>query len=231
MAAPGQQRRKSMIMTAELTERSIIEGVSSLEVRWIFPGELEHAVARWFGRFPTVTESRQDLYLLHPGLRGLSVKLRAGRALEVKACHSCPGILEVPGRARGHLQSWQKWSFPFGRPGSHSGPLTGWRPVDKRRRTCRFLLADGQMAVAGRSHAGPGCTVELTEVRADGQAWWSLGYEATGPAGLLRHELEATATVVFDQALPGGVELSTDDSRSFPEWLSLPTLSQATQAC
>ena len=26
--------------------------VGSLEVRWIFPGQLEAAVARWFGRFP-----------------------------------------------------------------------------------------------------------------------------------------------------------------------------------
>jgi hypothetical protein len=212
-----------MIMTAELAERSIIEGVSSLEVRWIFPGELDNAVAQWFRRFPTVTESRQDLYLLHPGLRRLSVKLRGGGALEVKACHNCPGILEVPGRARGHLESWQKWSVPFGRPGPHSGPLPRWWPVDKRRRLCRFSLAGGQLAVAGRSHAGPGCSVELTEVRAGGQAWWSLGYEATGPAGLLRHELEAAATVVFAQALPGGVELSTGDSRSIPEWLSLST--------
>jgi hypothetical protein len=125
----------------------------------------------------------------------------------------------VPGRARGHLQSRQKWSFPFRQPGHHSGQLAGWRPVDKRRRSCRFSLAGGQMVVAGRGQAGPGCTAELTEVRADGEAWWSLGCEATGPAGLLRHELEATATLVFAQTPPGG----TDDSRSFAEWLSLQT--------
>jgi hypothetical protein len=39
--------------------------------------------------------------------------------------------------------------------------------------------------------------VELTEVRARGQDWWSLGFEATGPANLLRSELEASAALVF----------------------------------
>ena len=43
---------------------------------------------------------------LPPGsaVAGLSVKLRGGGALEVKAYRGSPGILEVPGRARGHLQ-------------------------------------------------------------------------------------------------------------------------------
>jgi hypothetical protein len=63
------------------------------------------------------------------------------------------------------------------------------------------------------------CEVELTEVRTNGQDWWTLGFEATGPADLLRSELEATAALVFTQALPGGVEPGTDDSRSYAEWL------------
>ena len=65
----------------------------------------------------------------------------------------------------------------------------------------------------------PGCEVELTEVRTRGQDWWTLGFEATGPASLLRSELEAAAALVFAQALPGGVVLGTDDSRSYAEWL------------
>jgi hypothetical protein len=95
-------------MTAEPPENPVAEGVRSLEVRWIFPGQLESAVARWFGRFPAETESRQDTYLLDPPLRGLSVKIRGGRALEVKAYRGSPGILEVAGRARGRMESWQK---------------------------------------------------------------------------------------------------------------------------
>jgi hypothetical protein len=61
--------------------------------------------------------------------------------------------------------------------------------------------------------------VELTEVRVNGQDWWSLGFEATGAADLLRSELQATAALVFAEALPGGVQPGTDESRSFAEWL------------
>jgi hypothetical protein len=208
------------MMTAAQPESPVTGGVRSLEVRWIFPGQLDTAVARWFGRFPARTESREDTYLLDPQLPGLSVKVRGGGALEVKAYRGSPGILEMAGRARGRLQSWQKWSFPF-RPLSHgSGDPAGWRPVRKRRRVSRFSLASGPIAAHGPGLGGePGCEVELTEVRTCGEDWWTLGFEATGPAELLRGELQATAALVFAQALPGGVEPGPDESRSYAEWL------------
>jgi len=99
-------------MTAEPPGSPVTEAVRSLEVRWIFPGQLGTAVAEWFGRFPAETQSREDTYLLDPQLRGLSVKVRGGSALEVKVYRGSPGVLEVPGRARGRMQSWQKSSFP-----------------------------------------------------------------------------------------------------------------------
>jgi len=39
---------------------SVIEGLRTLEVRWLVPGQLDAAVAGWFGRFPTEAESRED---------------------------------------------------------------------------------------------------------------------------------------------------------------------------
>ena len=39
-------------MMADPPESPVTTAVHSLEVRWIFPGQLEAAVARWFGRFP-----------------------------------------------------------------------------------------------------------------------------------------------------------------------------------
>jgi hypothetical protein len=66
-----------------------------------------------------------------------------------------------------------------------------------------------------------GCGVELTEVRTGGQHWWTLGFEATGPTDLLHSELQATATLVFAQALPGGAQPSPDESSSYGQWLSL----------
>jgi hypothetical protein len=214
-------RQEHVTMTAEPSQNPVSEAVRSLEVRWIFPGQLETAVARWFARFPVTAESREDIYLLDPYLPGLSVKVRGGGALEVKAYRGSRGTLQVPGRARGRLQAWQKWSFPCRPPRPGSGDPPGWQPIRKTRRISRFPLASGPAASCG---LGPGqqprCAVELTEIRTRGQDWWTLGFEATGPADLLRSELQATAALVFAQALPGGVEPGPDQSRSYAEWLS-----------
>jgi hypothetical protein len=209
-----------MTMTAEPPQSPVTEAVRSLEVRWIFPGQLETAVAGWFGRFPLRMESRQDTYLLDPQLRGLSVKIRGGGALEVKAYRGSPGILQVPGRARGRLESWQKWSFPVSPPSPDGGAPAGCRLVRKRRRISGFALASGQIVARGPGPGGePRCEVELTEVRTRSQRWWTLGFEATGPASLLRSTLEATAALVFAQPLPGGMEPGPDESRSYAQWL------------
>ena len=61
-----------------------------------------NAVAGWWERFPAGVESREDTYLFHPHLCGLSVKLRAGEALEVKVYRGSPGILDVVGGLRAH---------------------------------------------------------------------------------------------------------------------------------
>ena len=195
-------------------------GVRSLEVRWIFPGQLAPAVAGWFGRFPAQTTALDDAYLLEPHLPGLSVKVRAGRALEVKAYRGSPGLLEVTGRACGRLEAWQKWSFPCDQPSQGRSDPAGWMLVSKRRRISWFSLAGGpaRSGVPGPGE-GPRCAAELTEIHAGGQAWWTLGFEATGPASLLRSALQAAAALVFAQALPGGAPLDMDDSSSYPQWL------------
>jgi hypothetical protein len=207
-------------MTATQPESLVGEGIRSLEVRWIFPGQLATAVIGWFGRFPAETKALEDAYLLDPHLRGLSVKVRGGRALEVKVYHGSPGILEVTGRARGRLESWQKWSFPYHPPSQGSGDPAGWRPVSKTRRISQFPLADGPTRPRVPGLGGqPGCEVELTEVRTRSETWWTLGFEATGPASVRRSELEAAASLVFAHPLPGGIELGTDDSKSYVQWL------------
>ena len=204
-------------MTAERPQSPVTQAARSLEVRWIFPGQLETAVAGWFGRFPARTETREDTYLLDPQLRGLSVKVRGDGALEVEAYRGSPGILEVPSRARG------RWSPGTNGPfrATRSAPsTTGWRPVRKRRRISQFPLASGQ-ARGPRPGLGqqPRCEVELTEIHARSQDWWTLGFEATGPADLLRSEVEATAVLEFSHALPGRRNLARMRTRSYAEWL------------
>ncbi len=208
---------------ARQLESRVTEGVRSLEVRWIFPGQLEAAVAGWFGRFPAWVESREDIYLLCPPSPGLSVKIRGGQALEVKAYRGSPGSLDVAGRARGRMESWQKWSIGEDVPSQDSRDAACWRPVGKTRRITQFSLAREQIVASGPEEGDePRCHLELTEIRMQDQDWWSLGLEATGPAGLLRTVLEGTAGLVFAQALPGGMQPGPHESRSYAEWLGQP---------
>jgi hypothetical protein len=207
-------------MTAEPPDSPVTKAIRTLEVRWIFPGQLETAVAGWFARFPATVESREDSYLLDPQLRGLSVKVRGGRALEVKVYLGSPGILDLAGRAVGRMQDWEKWSFPCGSLNQGSARPAGWQPVRKQRRISRFSSASGP--VTGHALgpcAEPHCEVELTDIRTRGQDWWTLGFEATGPADLLHSELQAIAALVFAQPIPGGVEAGPRESRSYLEWL------------
>lgn len=184
------------------------EGIRSLEVRWILPGRLGSAVDGWLGRCPDEVETREDVYLLDPHLRGLCVKVRAGTALDVKVYQGSPGVLEVAGRAAGRMESWQKWSFPCDRLGRNDDPA-GWMTVRKRRRVSRFSLAGGET----------GCAVELTEVRVRDEDWWSLGFEATGPDDLLRGELEAAAEHVFARPPRDLAGFGLHDSRSYADWV------------
>jgi hypothetical protein len=199
------------------------EGVRSLEVRWIFPGQLPAAMAGWFGLFPAQTIALRDAYLMDPYLPGLSMKVREGRALEVKAHHGSPGLLEVTGRAHGRLESWHKWSFPCDPPSQENADPAAWRTVRKTRRITRFSLAGGLAAAhVPEPDQGPGCAVELTEIRTQGEAWWTLGFEATGPADVLPSEFEAAAALVFARPLPAGVELGMGNSMSYAQWLRGP---------
>ncbi len=197
-----------------------IEGLRTAEVRWILPGRVDAAVAAWFGRFPGVLESREDLYLIDPELRGVSVKIRAARALEVKQYHGSPGILQAAGRASGRIEFWRKWSFPCGPLGQDGAGQPGWTAVRKRRRMSRFRLACGRLiADAAERPAESACAVELTEIRSGGETWWSLGFEATGPAGLLLRTLQDVAAAMFAQAPPGNVDLDMSQCQSYAEWL------------
>ena len=161
---------------------------------------------------------------LHPDMAGLSVKSRASQALEVKSFGGSPGTLDLHDRVHGRMQYWRKWSFPF-RPARSRLEviLTAGQRVRKQRRTSRFSLSRGRITASAAGRAGgPRCAVELTEIRARDQDWWSLGLEATGPGDRLRPVLGATAEFVFTRPLPPGVDLRLQDSLSYAEWLRLP---------
>jgi len=190
----------------------------TLEVRWILPGELDDRTSGWFSRFPVATESRVDDYLIGPDLGGLSVKIRAGRALEVKMHRGPLAVLQIPHRAHGLMEFWQKWAFPLG--SIRRTDESSWWPVHKVRRMTYFSFEAGPPPIAvGHPKDGAGCSVELTEVTMLGRNWWTLGFEAFGATDKLRGMVESTAEHVFDQPLVEGFELTPDESGSYASWL------------
>jgi hypothetical protein len=189
----------------------------SLEIRWIVPGWPTAVMRDWFAALPpapSVTETREDAYLVWPRLRGLSVKLRAGTDLDVKALRSSGRVLDLPGGSRGRVEAWRKWSFS-------SEPLPGdplsaaWAIVRKRRRTVWFSLAAGVNLAAGEA----GCAAELAEVLVHGEPWTSVGFEASGSPGLLHRALDRAVGVVFAAAPAGCPGFGLDHCRSYSQWL------------
>ena len=184
------------------------------------PGPPEPAIREWFARFPSRTETREDVYLLQPRLRDLSVKLRNGGTLDVKSYLGSPGDIDLPCHGQGHLESWRKWSFPYRRaPAGDDSAPAGWATVRKERRTAWFPLPSGQDSALAPLATGTGCLAELTDARIGGEQWWSVGLEATGSAGLLRPALQHAVDLLFAQPIPLGEGFSLDNSRSYAQWL------------
>jgi hypothetical protein len=106
------------------------------------------------------------------------VKLRDGSALDVKSFLRSPGVLDLPGRCRGRLESWRKWSFPYDPPGQRAAAPAGWVTVLKRRQSTWFPLSAGQDPLgagqdpprAARPAGQTGCSAELTEAQLHGES-------------------------------------------------------------
>ena len=195
----------------------------TMEVRWVCPGALATSMIDWFGPFLEQVESREDDYLVGQQIQGISVKIRGGAQLDMKVAGGSHGVLDIPGRARGHLQSWKKWSFPIPPVAEMDVGSADWVRVGKIRRIARFSFADGEHVTRGVSSGEDlaTCAVELTEVAKGGERWWTLGFEVAGHPGAMREAIESTAAIVFSDPLPGEWELGVSDSKSYAEWLQL----------
>ena len=193
----------------------------SLEVRWIVGGPLPSALIEGLGPFDDAIERRTDSYLVSPGNIELGVKIRDGVQLDLKAYRGSPGRLRVPG-GEGTLERRVKWTLPLRDPTPEPDD-DGWVVLHKERRRRTFeLTPSGLVERRLLEDIGSGCTVELTEVDRDGAFSWTLAFEATGPTQMMDPCLRACAGMLLGRPLPGGVELTSETSMSYPRWLGLP---------
>ena len=161
----------------------------------------------------------------------MSVKIRGGSQLDLKVARGIQGILDVQGRATGEMESWQKWAFPL--PSRPAGDVESpeWITVRKVRHIRWFSYADGvsfERALDGID--APWCAVELTDVSVDDEPWWTLGFEATGPAEALEGTIDAVAASVFGDRIPDTEELKAADSMSYMHWLRVRVSDEARHA-
>jgi hypothetical protein len=206
-------------MTPTLAQALQAEPVDSLEVRWILGGALSSAVREWFDRFPAETEIREDTYLVFPHLDGLSLKFRAGRTLEVKSYLGTPGLLGLPVRGLGRLESWRKWSLPDDLMRATDRPAPTWVTVRKSRRTVWFALPAKQSLVPDQSPSEAGCKAELTEADVSGRPMWTVGLEATGSTERLLKALQHAVLRLFESPLPSEARFHLGNSWSYIQWL------------
>jgi len=139
--------------------------------------------------------------------------------LDVKSYLGSPGILGLPVRGLGRLESWRKWSFVHDGPRLAPTMPPGWVTVRKARQSTWFPLPAGQDPVPGPSPAGTGCMAELTDADAGGRLMWTVGLEATGSAELLLDAVQHAVGLLFASPLPPEAGFSLDNSWSYARWL------------
>jgi hypothetical protein len=197
---------------------------TTAEVRWFYRGGIPAEVAAWFadGAGPIEHQPpRVDEYLVVRETDSVNVKFREGR-IEIKQRYGDTVTRGFSGGSVGTVEFWRKWGFGVGR-GNSNGNLNGirdtWLAVRKDRMARAYALQpDGTVTpLADLLSVDHGCSLELTEVVAGGEQWWSLCFEELGPA---EHLMKALVDVA-DQVLATfeDFRFTADASCGYSAWL------------
>ncbi|HSR30031.1 MAG TPA: hypothetical protein VLY63_05650 [Anaerolineae bacterium] len=200
----------------------------TVEVRWFHRGETPSDVTEWFLRdepSPDQQPRRIDHYLRLGQRDSIGIKLREGR-IEVKRRQHRHGVVRFHDQIAGVVESWRKWSLPFAALGGDLAnaamPAASWIAVQKARLLRKYqIVGEGQLvSVPAEVFPVQGCSVELTGVHTQGEAWWTLAFEAFGKASTRYDYLVLAAETVL--AREGGPFLfDPRDSYGYPRWLAL----------
>lgn len=196
---------------------------TTIELRWFFPGFLPLAIVEWYEYSAPTAETqdpRTDNYLNLFGTEKMSIKVREGR-LEVKKRYRKVEFVKLHPNVTGHLENWRKWSVNLGEVEQpHPSASTGnWISVTKSRRLCTYQFLSGRWQPVSFDLApfDNGCEIELTTLNVGSQTWWTVAFEAFGPADSNRAMLRSVSTQIFAALEPP--DLSTENSFGYPWWL------------
>ena len=197
------------------------------ELRWFNRGTLPEEISHWFeqdclGEQLKPPEEREDVYLYSPECEYLGIKLRQGR-LEIKWRKAELGVVRFGDGVEGKVEKWGKWLCEDPTESFQLADVVGkkaWVGVKKVRSQRQYQVFPGTVtAVPINESIEQGCTVELTQLSINGNAWWSLAFEAFGENATLMDNLQAVASWVFKTYR--GSKLQAEDSYAYPSWLSV----------
>lgn len=199
----------------------------STEVRWFGPGVIPQDLRSWFeGLGPGLVqkdpnETRPDFYLFLANVDDLGIKVREnGKAVELKKRTRDDGIRQFGLKSRGRVGQWIKWSFP---PRDETGAAgvaghNEWVKVEKQRWKLKIPLTSaggaGKPEGGDTMVKGPGCAVELTQLRVNNADWWTIGFESFEKDSAL----EPIAVDLLGRT--GTPSLDENDSYDYPKWVS-----------
>ena len=211
----------------------------SMEVRWFLRGDMPRKkIQDWFksgsdqlGRMPFSDESRDDIYLSLTKTTDLSIKMRAGKNLEIKQRKIDAGMQVLKDGSQGRVEQWVKWSFSIPEKNEKgemlmvpdiSSPEGSWTVVQKRRLLRKFEVKVGDIIEAVdaiKIRPKQGCNLDIAWIEAGGQKWWSLGFESFGNLDTVEKNLLLVLNYVLaDPAFP---TLQAANSFAYPTWLSI----------
>lgn len=201
---------------------------TSAEIRWFSQGELPRAIRECFFAGQVLAyENRVDRYLWFRNSDSVGVKIRGGGEgkdiFEIKARQGLAETMELPHGISGKTDGWIKWSYSEPALKAWTEALradaSGWVEVEKERWLRKFSLDHAALLeVPATERPIEGCSVELTRIAVNGQAWWSFGFEAFGQPDRVRDYLQTVASH-FLKTKPPLLSFNDGNSDSYPGWL------------
>ncbi|MBD1996568.1 hypothetical protein H6G00_08040 [Leptolyngbya sp. FACHB-541] len=194
------------------------------EMRWFYPGSLPTAVRNWFqatwDQAIAPIEVREDQYLQLPKCEYLNLKLRHG-SLELKLRLKQLRTLQVGDRWAGQVEVWQKWSLQDSSEYLDLADVEAeatWISVEKVRSQQQYQTFPAQppKAISFEQQPEQGCRVELTELKVQDAAWWSLAFEAFGDPSQQFNQLQVVVEQISNPLAP---TLDLHHSYAYPKWL------------
>ena len=209
----------------------------SHEVRWFFERNANQyeTLKHWFEVAAAVPKNpnvgrpawddRCDVYLIVPGSDDMGIKWREGE-LQIKGCVSSLGTQVFCGRHQGMVEHWMKWSYantpaPYRRlflTGQETGLVTVSVWKNRALRKVTFDNTTGEPKEVDAAAVVDRCIgFELTQLEVAGKAYYSLAFEASPIDSAMDFAFSQVVEAFLD-GLPE-INLTTDDSQSYPAWL------------